>query len=128
MPRRSTQRDFYHGLLNLDLGFSAYQYRVKYDLDNGYYDPHRYEFYGVSAAPYWKASESNGLGILIVTGLQRDERSRTFRMGGNAAVEATFGIYGPWILKVNAAATLNGRLQSGAFRGLRGGFHLARRF
>jgi len=51
-----------------------------------------------------------------------------FHFGGNVSGEATFGIYRPWIVKVNGSATLNGRLESGAFRAFGVAAALVRRF
>jgi hypothetical protein len=61
-------------------------------------------------------------------GPQRDSYSPSFRFGGTVSGEATFGIYEPWVLKINASASMNRRLESGAFRGLSGGVVLVRRF
>jgi len=114
--------------LNLDLGILIHQFGVKQDLDHGYYDPHRYEYYSVVAAPYWKASENIGVAISAGVGPQRDDASRGFRLGMNSSVEATFGIYREWMLKVHGSVTNNRRLDSGAFRGTSGGVVLVRRF
>jgi tetratricopeptide (TPR) repeat protein len=114
--------------LNLDLGVLIHQFGAKQDLDHGYYDPHRYEYYSVVAAPYWKASENIGVAISAGVGPQRDDASRGFTLGMNSSVEATFGIYREWMLKVHGSVTNNRRLDSGAFRGTSGGVVLLRRF
>ncbi len=77
-----------------------HQFGAKQDLDNGYYDPHRYEYYSVVVSPYLKVSENTGVGMSGGFGGQRDDSSPTFRFGGNASIEATFGIYGRWLMKV----------------------------
>jgi hypothetical protein len=104
------------------------QLRTTTNYDNGYYDPGRYEFYAVTAYPYWKAGENTGLGLSLAVGAQRDDFSPRFRPGGHATAEATFGIYDPWALKVSAGGTFNQRLGSGAFRGYGAGMTLIRRF
>ena len=114
--------------LNLDLGLLLHQFGAQRNLDNGYYDPRRYEYYSVVLSPYWKASENIGIGVSAGLGGQRDDVARSFRPGSNASVEATFGIYRQWLLKVHASATNNQRLDSGAFRGTSGGVTLLRRF
>jgi tetratricopeptide (TPR) repeat protein len=124
-PRRSVARTEW---LNVDLGLSAYQFGATRDLDNGYYDPRRYESYSLVAYPYVKLGRYAGLGLTAAIGLQRDDASRTFRFGGNAAVEATFGIDTPWALKVSGSATRNQRLASGAFQGYGSSVALVRRF
>lgn len=124
-PRRHIVRNEW---LNLDIGFSAYQYRANHNLDTGYYDPRKYEFYGLAVYPYWKANEDIGVSLMVVAGAQRDDEAPDFSLAGNAAVRAIFGIYGPLVLEVSAAGTFNRRLESGAFRGFRGGAALALRF
>jgi tetratricopeptide (TPR) repeat protein len=114
--------------LNLDLGVLIHQFGVKQDLDHGYYDPRRYEYYSVVAAPYWKASENIGVAMSAGVGPQRDDASRGFTLGMNSSVEATFGIYREWLLKVHGSVTNNRRRDSGAFRGTSGGVVLLRRF
>ena len=113
--------------VNLDFGLLAHRFGATHDLNNGYYDPRKYEYYSVVIAPYWKASENVGVNVSTGIGGQRDDSS-SFRLGGNASVEATFGIYERWLLKVNASATTNRRLESGAFSGYSGGVVLLRRF
>ena len=114
--------------VNLDMGLLLHQFGAKHDLDNGYYDPNRYESYSFFVSPYWKASENIGVSASAGLGSQRDDASRTFRTGNNASVEATFGIYERWALKVHASTTNNRRLDSGAFNGHSGGATLLRRF
>lgn len=114
--------------LNLDMGLLLHQFGARLNLDNGYYDPRRYEYYAFVLSPYVKVSENIGVGLSGALGGQRDDTNRTFRLGSNASVEATFGIYGPWLLKVHGSTTSNRRLASGAFRGVSGGAVLLRRF
>ena len=114
--------------LNLDLGALLHQFGARHDFDNGYYDPSRYEYYAFVLSPYWKASENIGVAVTAGLGAQRERLAPSFRFGGNASVEATFGIYREWLLKVNGSTTTNRRLESGAFRGYSGGAVLVRRF
>ncbi len=113
---------------NLDLGATAYRLETSHDFDHGYYDPRRYQYYAATMNPYFKVGENVGLAMTVALGAQRDKVSPSFHFGGNVGGEATFGIYRPWVLKVNASATLNGRLDSGAFRGFGAGAALVRRF
>ena len=124
-PRRSVART---ERLNLDLGAVVTRLATTTNFDHGYYDPRRYEYYAVSAYPYWKIRESIGLGMSLALGTQRDDFSPGFRFGGNATGEATIGIYHPWALKVTGGATFNQRLGSGAFRGYGAGMSIIRRF
>jgi Flp pilus assembly protein TadD len=113
---------------NLDLGASVYRLESSDDFDHGYYDPRRYEYYAASIYPYLKVRENVGLGVTAALGVQRDNTSPSFHFGGNVGAEATFGIYQPWVVKLNGSATLNGRLDSGAFHGFGAGAALVRRF
>ena len=114
--------------LNLDLGFLVHQFGAEQNLDHGYYDPRRYQHYAAVVAPYWKASENIGVAISAGIGPQRDDASQGFTLGMNTSVDATFGIYREWMLRVHGSATNNRRLESGAFRGTSGGVVLLRRF
>ena len=124
-PRRAVVRNQW---LNLDLGLLAHQFGAARDVDNGYYDPRRYEYYSVVLFPYWKVSDNVGVGVTAGIGGQRDDRRSAFRLGSNVSAEATFGIYERWSLKVFGSTTNNRRLESGAFRGTSGGVTLLRRF
>ena len=124
-PRRTLAR---RARFNLDMGVSAYRLETTRDLDNGYYDPRRYEYYAITAFPYFKLHENVGVGLMLSGGAQRDTTSSAFHAGGTISGEATFGIYAPWLLKVNSSATMNQRLDSGAFRGFGGSVALVRRF
>jgi hypothetical protein len=112
----------------VDLGAVVSQLGTTTNLDNGYYDPKRYEYYAAAAFPYWKIRESIGVGVSLALGAQRDNISPRFRFGGNATVEATLGIYDSWVFKVNGGGIFNQRLGSGAFRGYGAGVSLIRRF
>lgn len=124
-PRRTVAR---RARFNLDLGGTAYRLETTHDFDHGYYDPRRYEYYAAAIYPYFKIRESVGLAMTAALGVQRERTSPSFHFGGNVSGEATFGIYRPWVLKINGSATLNGRLDSGAFHGLGTGAALVRRF
>ena len=105
-----------------------HQFGARQDLDHGYYDPRRYEYYAVVISPYWKVAENIGVGASAGLGGQRDDSDGRFRLGSNASAEATFGIYGRWLLKIHGSTTNNRRFASGAFRGVSGGMVLLRRF
>jgi Tfp pilus assembly protein PilF len=124
-PRRAVAR---RSRFNLDLGVSAQRLETSQNLDNGYYDPRRYEQYLITAFPYFKLQENVGLAVSAAGGAQRDNRSPSFHFGGTVGAEATFGIYAPWLLRVNSSATINQSLESGAFRGFGASVALVRRF
>jgi tetratricopeptide (TPR) repeat protein len=124
-PRRSVART---ERLNLDLGFTVARLHTAINYDNGYYDPNRYEYYALTAYPYWKLGENTGVGLALALGVQRDDFSPGFRPGGNATIDATVGISRRWAVTVNAAGLFNQRLGSGAFRGYGAGASLVRRF
>ena len=124
-PRRTVAR---RARFNLDLGAMAYRLETTQDLDHGYYDPRAYEYYAATLYPYLKIRENVGLAMMAALGVQRDNTTPSFRLGGNVSGEATFGIYRPWVFKLNGGATLNGRLDSGAFRAFSIAAALVRRF
>ena len=124
-PRRSFART---ARVNLDLGVSAYMLGTAHDMNHGYYDPRVYEQYAFTAYPYFKVRENIGLALTAAMGVQRDRTTPGFHFGGTVTSEATFGIYKPWVLKVAGSATLNRRLESGAYRGVGGMMSLIRRF
>ena len=124
-PRRSFART---ARFNLDLGVSAYLLETALDLDNGYYDPRRYEHYALTVSPYFKLHQNAGLALSLAGGPQRDSSNSAFQLGGTLAGDLTLGINAPWLLKVNASATSSQRLDSGAFSGFGGSVALVRRF
>ena len=124
-PRHSVAR---MERLNLDLGGQVSLLHTDTNFNNGYYDPNRYGYYAGTANPYWKVTESIGLGLSLALGVQRDDFSPSFRLGGNATGEATFGIYNAWVLKISGGEMFNQRLGTGAFRGYGAGVSLIRRF
>ena len=74
--------------LNLDVGAQFYQFRVAKDLDHGYYDPARYEFYSAVLAPYWKVSENLGVSFAAGIGPQRDSSSSSYTLGMNTSARS----------------------------------------
>jgi len=114
--------------INVDVGLLLHQFGASKNLDNGYYDPQRYEYYSVVLSPYWKVSDNVGVSISAGLGGQRDDSAEKFRLGRTTSIEATFGIYQRWLVKVHGSTTNNRRLDSGAFSGTSGGVVLQRRF
>jgi tetratricopeptide (TPR) repeat protein len=114
--------------VNVDVGLLLHQFGARENLDHGYYDPRRHEYYAVVLSPYWKVADSVGIGLSANLGGQRDDASGAFRLGRQAAIEAALGIYGPWLLKIHGTTTNNRRLESGAYSGISGGVALVRRF
>jgi cytochrome c-type biogenesis protein CcmH/NrfG len=124
-PRYSVARTH---RLNLDMGVMVAHLGARTDLDHGYYDPSRYQYYGITAYPYWKLRDTIGLGLSLSFGMQADDFSPAFRPGGHATADATIGLVQSWALKVSGAGSFNQRLNSGAFDGLSAGLSLIRRF
>jgi tetratricopeptide (TPR) repeat protein len=124
-PRGSVAR---RAGLNLDLGAVVSQISTTTNFDNGYYDPSRYDYYAGAVYPYWKVNENVGVGLSLALGAQRDDFSPSFRPGGQATGEATFGIYNDWVFKVTGGGIFNQRLGTGAFSGYGAGLSLVRRF
>ena len=118
------RRDF----MNMDIGGAAYVFGARRNLDDGYYDPRRYEAYTFTVYPYLKFGENYGLSLFAEAGAQRDSSERNFRPGGSIVGELTLGIYNAWVLKIDGGVTNNNRVESGAFRGESAGIVLVRRF
>jgi tetratricopeptide (TPR) repeat protein len=118
------RRDF----MNMDIGAAAYVFGARRNLDDGYYDPKRYEAYTFTVYPYLKFSENYGLSLFAEAGVQRDSSERNFRPGGSVVGELTLGIYNAWVLKLDGGVTNNNRVESGAFRGETAAVVLIRRF
>jgi hypothetical protein len=102
------------------MGVSAYRLETTRDLNNGYYDPASVRVLRDHGVPLLQGERKRGVGLTMAGGAQRDATSPSFQFGGTISGEATFGIYAPWLLKVNGSATMNQRLESGGFRGFGG--------
>jgi hypothetical protein len=107
-PRRTIAR---RAGFNLDMGVSAYRLETTRDLNNGYYDPRRYEYYAITAFPYFKVSENVGVGLTMAGG-QRDAASPSFQLAEPSAAKRRLGLCP--LLKVNGSATMNQRLEAAA--------------
>ena len=124
-PRHSVART---QRFNLDLGVSAYRLETDRDLDNGYYDPRRYEEYTAVFYPYFKFRENVGLSLSAGVGVHQDLATPGFRPGGTIGGEATFGIYEPWVVKLSGSASIHRRVETGGYQGVGGSISLIRRF
>lgn len=124
-PRRAMWRT---QSFNLDLGLSANWQGFDKNLNNGYYDPHRYERYAVTSFMYWKIDEDNGVSLALSLGGQKDETMSNFKIGGDAVVQGFFGITSDWYLRVYGSLMHNVLAASGAYRSNSIGFTLIRRF
>jgi len=119
---------FRRDYIDLDIGGAAYIFGARRNLDDGYYDPSRYEAYTFTVYPYLKFSENCGLSLFAEAGVQRDSSETNFRPGGSIVGELTLGIYNAWVLKIDGGLTHNNRLESGAFSGTTAAVVLVRRF
>jgi hypothetical protein len=115
-------------LVNLDLGVASRWLWFDEDLDNGYYDPARYEQHLGVVSTYWKLDEQAGLSLRGAVGAFRDDTIDSFERSLEAAAEATFGITTDWSLVARAAWLDNVRSVTGAFNATGAGLYLTRRF
>jgi hypothetical protein len=83
------------------------------DLNNGYYDPRYYERYGLNGYAYWKITDNNGVNVRVSAGAQRDDSDAEFDFGSDQDVDAKFGLYSDWMLRVHYGHVHNMRGISG---------------
>lgn len=124
-PRKSVLR---RELMNLDLGFRGWWQGFDKNLDNGYYDPRRYQRYAGTAFTYWKLSENVGLSVDAAFGVLKDDLMDEFRFGGDVNAEASFGIFSSWMVVARAGYVSNNPAASGAYDGFIAAVSLTRRF
>jgi tetratricopeptide (TPR) repeat protein len=124
-PRRSFLRS---AKFNLDVGLNGSWLSFEKQLNNGYYSPELYQKYGISEFGYWKINDENGVSIVMSQGALKDETMSGFRLGFDAYVEGTFGIYRDWMFKVTGSVSQNLRQATGAFRAYAAGFSITHRF
>lgn len=124
-PRRAIMRT---QTFNLDLGLSGTWHGFSQDLNNGYYDPRRFQRYAVTSFMYWKLNEDNGISLALSLGAQKDDSMTDFKAGGDAVLQGFFGINRDWYLRVYGSLMHNVQATSGAYRSNSVGFALVRRF
>ena len=115
-------------LVNVDLGVASRWQWFDEDLDNGYYDPARYEQHLGIVSMYWKLNDQAGLSLRGGLGAFRDDVIDSFERSSEVAAEATFGITTDWTLVARAAYLDNVRSVTGAFNAAGAGIYLTRRF
>ena len=115
-------------LVNVDVGVASRWQWFDEDLDNGYYDPERYEQHLGVVSTYWKLDEQAGLSVRGALGAFRDDVIDSFERSSEIAGEATFGITTDWTLVARAAWLDNVRSVTGAFNAAGAGLYLTRRF
>jgi hypothetical protein len=94
-PRKAILRSQH---FNLDLGVRGWLFGFDSDLNNGYYDPDKYENYMATAFANWNLSRDDGIGLTAATGVVRDNMMNSFEFGWEATLNGTFGIYRDWLL------------------------------
>lgn len=93
-PRRAVLRT---GSLNADLGLYLDWQSFDENLNNGYYDPERYERYAGSLFGYWKLNDDHGLSLIGTAGFHEDDSMDGFEFGTDVALELTSGLYRDWM-------------------------------
>jgi tetratricopeptide (TPR) repeat protein len=94
---------------------------------SGYYAPDGYRRIQAAARGYWHWTDDHGLSVDVATGLQRDGDSDGWKSASDASVEAVFGIFSDWELRLRAAYS-DRRQASGNFDGRSIGASLEYRF
>ncbi|MEI6807743.1 MAG: tetratricopeptide repeat protein [bacterium] len=126
-PRRSVLRG--EGL-NIDLGVRGSWFGFSKSLDSGYYNPKSYQQYVATSFMYWKLTQESGVNVILAGGWFKDDAMSAFEFGWSADVEATFGAYSDWMLKVSGNLVDNFKQYASdkAFGAVAGGISLTRRF
>lgn len=123
-PRRSVLRT---GRFNADLGLYLDWWSFDEDLDNGYYDPQRYQRYAGSFFGYWKLGEDNGLSLVGTAGFDKDNRMSNYELGTDVVLELTWGLYRDWmsVVRVDYSDRYQG---AGGYDGWNVNLDVTRRF
>lgn len=126
-PRRAMLRTQHY---NLDVGVSAMWYGFDDDLNNGYFDPGRFQRYMATSFHYWKISDDDGVSLVLAAGASEDDQRNKFTFAGEAILEGTFGIYRDWQLVVRGTATFTDQSIRNVndYNAFATGFYLTRRF
>jgi len=124
-PRRVVRRG---QNFNLDIGVRGWWFGFTDTFRNGYYNPELYQSYQITSFGYWKISDDDGLGFMLSGGYLKDNEMTDFRFGVGLNVEASFGVYKDWMLKIRGAAINNERQYGGSFEAESIGCLLERRF
>lgn len=94
---------------------------------SGYYAPDGYRRLQVAGRAYWHWTDDHGMALDLAAGLQRDGDSDGWKSASDASVEAVFGIFSDWELRLRAAYS-DRRQASGNFDGRSLGASLEYRF
>lgn len=112
---------------NIDLTAAGGWISFRDDPNTGYYAPSRYRFAGVGFTAYWKISDDKGIGFNYGIGLQRDESFDSAEVFHDVSVDAVFGIFHDWMLRLSAGYS-DRQTQAGSFDARVASMRLERRF
>lgn len=112
---------------NIDLTAAGGWISFRDDPNTGYYAPSRYRFAGVGFMAYWKISDDDGIGFNYSIGLQRDESFDRAEVFHDVSVDAVFGIFRDWMLRLSVGYS-DRQNQAGGFDARVGSVRLERRF
>lgn len=98
---------------NLNFGLASELQGFKEQLNNGYYSPDFYQYYGANTGLYIKQSDNIGYNLSVGLGEQKDNTFERFSPANDYGVQGYFGIYRDWYLilsggystRVSSAAT-----------------------
>ncbi|TVQ29506.1 MAG: hypothetical protein EA370_15015 [Wenzhouxiangella sp.] len=112
---------------NVDLSAAGGWVSFQDNPNTGYYAPSRYRFAGVGFLAYWKISDDDGIGLNYGIGLQKDETFGSAKVFHDVTVDAVFGIFRDWMLRLSAGYS-DRQNQAGGFDARVGSIRLERRF
>lgn len=113
--------------VQLDLGVATQWLSFDADPGNGYYAPQRYRRLSLTAHAYFPISDDIGIATQAGVGIQRDENFSDWESANDLSVEAVFGIFSDWELRLRGA--YSDRAQpAGVYEARTWGLQLTRRF
>lgn len=97
------------------------------ELNNGYYDPERYQRYAATLFGYSKLSEDSGLSLVATAGFHKDDEMTDFELGYDIVGELRLGLYKDWmsVLRVDYSDRYQ---ETGSYDGWNVNVNVTRRF
>ncbi|WP_420427538.1 tetratricopeptide repeat protein [Algiphilus sp.] len=124
------QRDLIYGQQwNLSLGPFVSMTRFDKDLDNGYYDPERFDNIALATNLYFGINLDTGLALSASLGMQRDHGlADRYTPAASLSTVTTLGIWADTMLQFRLAGSYGVSRNSDDYAAIQGGLSLVRRF
>lgn len=124
------QRELIYGQhWNLSLGPFVSMTRFDEDLDNGYYDPERFDNIALATNLYFGINLDTGLALSASIGMQRDHAiADHYTPAASLSTVTTLGIWADTMLQFRLAGSYGVSRNSDDYAAVQGGLSLVRRF